>query len=300
MLEGLGVGAKNRFIDGVGAERVAVVADAGLLQSVAKWTTSAFGVEPRLEPGLLLGWQLIGDGCRQSGGVFQEAGEQQGCLLPVLPANCTGQQAQDVVGGLLVLGDWGFPLAGSRESEVVAFSDNLRMGLDEALPSVARIFLTAQDFDHVKDTGLTAGADPDLAVLAGPGRGRGGCMASKSHRMASLWEANCTPELAVCLLLRLPVAPFAAWERALRSGQGRRQDAQLRGLLLQGPRFGFLGGDQFIEKGDLLQPGNASAFEFIAVYQEGLINLRRRHQDLSGIDGDAQGFFAGQGVGSEL
>jgi len=50
--------------------------------------------------------------------------------------------------------------------EVVAFSDNLWMGIGKTVPRITWVFLPAQHADHVEDAGLTIRRDTDVAVIA--------------------------------------------------------------------------------------------------------------------------------------
>jgi hypothetical protein len=50
-------------------------------------------------------------------------------VFPVSASHRTGQQTEDVVGSFLVLGIWGLSLPRVGKLELVAFPDNLRVGL---------------------------------------------------------------------------------------------------------------------------------------------------------------------------
>ena len=84
-------------------------------------------------------------------------------------------QTQDVVGVFFVRGYGCLALAWSGELEVLAFSENLWMGFNQPRPGIVRVFLPAQDADHVEHARLACRRNPDVAVVADPGAGFDWC-----------------------------------------------------------------------------------------------------------------------------
>jgi len=91
-----------------------------------------------------------------AGRVGQCLDETLRCVLPVLLANRTGQQSEDVVGVLLGPGNGGGLLPLARKKEVLRFLENIWIGFLNLVPGVVRVLLLSQNLDHVDHAGLAA------------------------------------------------------------------------------------------------------------------------------------------------